>query len=403
MNAQPLSGLRVLELGQVYNGPYCGLLLAAQGADVIKIEPPGGEILRRHDISPPGGSYSFLMLNVDKRGMTLDLKSERGREIFLQLVQKADVVVENFREDVLRDLRLTWDVLESHNPRLILASGRGYRSGSPYAGLAAMDFTIQAVSGHMAMTGFPDQPPVKAGATLADMLGASHLFGAILLALRDRDQTGRGRPVEVAMLDATFPALMSYASPYLQTGTDPGRVGNRHAVPGSAPYAAFEASDGWLTIMCVTDAQWAKFCEICGDEALSGNESFRQAPARGANRDWIEERVGAWTRNKHRAELLDLLESGGIPCAPVRSLAEAVDDPYNVEQGVLRPVDVEERGTVQALGSPIQLRDPADRDHPDGSPPRPAPKLGEHNREVLAELLDLGPAAIDALERDGIV
>jgi len=394
----------VLELGQVYHGPYCGLLLAAQGADVIKVEPPRGEILRRHDISRPGGSYSFLMLNADKRGITLDLKTERGRGLFLDLVDRSDIVLENFRSDVLRNLRLTWDVLRARNPRVILASGRGYRTGSPYEGFAAMDFTVQAFSGHMAITGFPDHPPVKAGATLADMLAAVHLFGAILLALRERDRTGRGRPVEVAMLDATVAALMSYAAPYLETGVDPGRVGNRHAVPGSAPYGVFPTSDdGWVAIMCVTDGQWAKFCEICDDGRLTADPALEHAPARGASRDWIEERVGEWTRKRPRAEILRLLERDGIPCAPVRSLAEAIDDPYNVEQGVLRPVDVGGRGAVKALGSPIQLRDPDAPESPTTTPPRRAPRLGEHNREILGDLLGLDDDALAALEAEGII
>lgn len=403
MQAHPLCGLRVLELGQVYNGPYCGLLLAAQGADVIKIEPPGGEILRRHAISPPGGSYSFLMLNADKRGITLDLKTERGRELFFDLVEHADVVVENFREDVPRRLDLTWEALSARNPGVILASGRGYRSGSPYAGFAAMDFTVQAISGHMAITGFPDHPPVKAGATLADMLASVHLFSAILLALRERDQTGRGRAVEVAMLDAMFPSLMAYASPYLQTGVDPGQAGNRHAVPGSAPYGVFPTTDGWVTIMCATDGQWAKFCGLCPDPRLVDDDSLKKAPARGAKRDWIEQCVGEWTRTLSRDEILGQLEAEGIPCAPVRTLAEAVDDPYNVEQGLLRPVEVPGRGTIQTIGSPVQLRDPSTREQFDEPPPRPAPRLGEHTREVLREILGLEDEAIETLAEQGVI
>lgn len=402
MNAKPLSDIRVLELGQVYNGPYCGLLLAAQGADVIKIEPRGGEILRRHHTEPPGGSYSYLMLNTDKRGMTLDLKKERGRELFLDLVEHADVIIENFREDVLQNLRLTWKDVSARNPRVILASGRGYRSGSSYAGFGAMDFTVQAISGHMEMTGFPAHPPVKAGATFADMLASVHLFGAVLLALRDRDQTGRGRPVEIAMLDATFPSLMSYASPYLQTGKDPGRRGNKHAIPGSAPYGVFPTTDGWVTIMALTDTHWQSLCELCNEEEFF-DEQFRHAPGRGRRQDWIEERVAKWTRTMSREELLAILEQAAIPCAPVRTLAEAVDDPYNVDQGVLRPVEVEGRGTVQSIGSPIQLRDPAAPERFDEPAPRPAPKLGEHTREILSELLGLEPAEVDRLEKDEIV
>ncbi len=404
MHARPLHGLRVLELGQIYNGPYCGLLLAQQGADVIKVEPPGGEILRRHETSAPGGSYSFLMLNADKRGVTLDLKSKRGHALFLDLVEHADVVLENFREDVLESLGLTWEILSARNPRLVLASGRGYRSGSPYRRLAAMDFTVQAISGHMAITGFPDHPPVKAGATLADMFGAVHLFGAILLALRERDQTGRGQPVEVAMLDAMFPSLLAYASPYLETGVDPGRVGNRHSVPGSAPYGAFPSADGgWVTIMCVTDGQWAKFCDLCGDERLADDASLRSAPARGARRDWIDSCVAEWTRQRPRDELLRLLEDRGIPSAPVRSLAEALDDPYNVDQGLLRPITIEGRGTVQTIGSPIQLRASQEGTGSGSAPPRPPPRLGEHNREVWGGLLGLDDETLATLVADGVL
>lgn len=397
MTARCLDDVRVLELGQVYNAPYCGLLLAAQGADVIKVEPPGGEIIRRHAVSPGGASYSFLMLNADKRGVTLDLKKPAGRDLFLRLVEKADVVLENFSDGVLARLDLEYDVLAARNPRVVLASGRGYRPGSPYADFAAMDFTIQAISGHMAITGFPESPPVKAGATFCDMLGATHLFAAVLLALRERERTGRGRVVEIAMLDATFPSLMSYASPYLETGNDPGRVGNRHAVPGSAPYGSFPTKDGWVAIMCVTDEHWARFCEVCPDPLLAGDESLRRMQNRGPRRDWIEERVAAWTRDLPRAELLDRLVPRGIPCAPVRELGEALDDPYNVEQGLLRHVSVEGRGDVRVLGSPIRLEDEV------APPRRPPPALGEHNREVYGGLLGLAHDEIEELARKGVL
>src|SRR5690606_36815913 len=220
-------------------------------------------------ISPGGASYSFLMLNAGKKGMTLDLKQPRGREIFLKLVERADVVLENFRDDsVLEGLGLGWDVLSRVNPRIVLASGRGYRNGSVYERFGAMDFTVQAISGHMAITGFPEQPPVKAGATLCDMLGSAHLFAAGLLALRERERSGRGRRVEVPMLDATFPSLMAYSSPYLEKGVDPGRTGNRHSVPGSSPYGIYPTTDGWAAIMSVTDAHWREFCKAIADDEL---------------------------------------------------------------------------------------------------------------------------------------
>jgi formyl-CoA transferase len=402
VTAQPLDDLRVLDLGQVYNAPYCGLLLAAQGAEVIKVEPPGGEIVRRHAISPGGASYSFLMLNAGKKGVTLNLKEARGRELFLDLVARSDVVLENFREGVLAELGLGWDVLAARNPRIILASGRGYRPGSAYARYGAMDFTVQAISGHMAITGFPDRPPVKAGATLCDMLGAVHLFGAVLLALRDRERTGKGRPVEVAMLDATFPALMGYSSPYLERGFDAGRTANRHSVPGSSPYGIYPTTDGWVAIMCVTDAHWRDFVPLLGDDELVADETLDRGPSRAAQRDRVDAHVSAWTRNQPREALLERLSAAGIPCAPVRSLGEAVDDPYNLEQGLLRWTTYEGWGDVRVLGSPIQLREPGSPAADVYSPASP-PRLGEHNREVFGGLLGLDDATLADLAATGVI
>jgi len=403
MLPRPLDDVRVLDLGQVYNGPYCGLLLAAQGAEVIKIEPPGGEIVRRKAISPGGASYSFLMLNAGKKGMSLDLKSARGREIFLQLVAQADVVLENFRDGSVMDgLGLGYDVLAQANPRIILGSGRGYRNGSAYERFGAMDFTVQAISGHMSITGFPEQPPVKAGATMCDMLGSVHLFGAILLALRERERSGRGRAVEVPMLDATFPALMAYSSPYLEKGLDVGRTGNRHSVPGSSPYGIYPTTDGWVAIMCVTDPHWRAFCTAIGDPAMGADATLGTGPQRAARRDEIDARVRTWSCALSREHAIAALSGAGIPCAPVRTLGEAVDDPYNEEQGLLRRVSYEGWGEVRVLGSPIQLRDPGSTAE-DLPPLTSPPRLGEHNREILTTLLGLAEEEIDALQDAGVL
>jgi crotonobetainyl-CoA:carnitine CoA-transferase CaiB-like acyl-CoA transferase len=265
-----------------------------------------------------------------------------------------------------------------------------------------MDFTVQAISGHMAITGFPDRPPVKAGATLCDMLGAVHLFGAILLALRDRERTGRGRPVEVAMLDATFPALMGYSSPYLERGFDAGRTANRHSVPGSSPYGIYPTTDGWVAIMCVTDAHWLDFVDLIRDGDLAADETLRHGPSRAAQRDRIDVHVAAWTRERSREEVIALLSSAGIPCAPVRELGEAVDDPYNLEQGLLRWTTYEGRGDVRVLGSPIQLREPGAQ-AAERAAPSPPPRLGEHNREIFGGLLGLDDATLAELAAAGVL
>jgi CoA:oxalate CoA-transferase len=400
--AQPLEGIRVLELGQVYNGPYCGMLLAAQGAEIIKIEPPGGEILRRHDSSPGGTSYSFLMLNADKKGVTLNLKSERGREIFLHLVDDADIVLENFRDGVLAGLKIDYETLATRNSRIILASGRGYRPGSTYERFGALDFTVQAISGQMAITGFPDNPPVKAGAVLGDMFGGVHLFAAVLLALGEREQTGRGRQVEVAMLDAMFPSLMAYSSPYLETGVDPGRTGNRHSAPRSGPYGIYPTKDGsHIAITCVTTPHWLAFAATIGTELIDDPE-LRTAHGRAARLDELDDVVEAWTRTRTRDEIIDLLSAEGVPCAPVRTLAEAVDDPYNLEQGLLRKVDCPGWGGAQVLGSPIQLRDHGAQ-RADLPPAAPPPQLGEHNDLVYREILGFDERAMEELKADGVI
>src|SRR5262245_36452341 len=193
----PLAGITVLELGQIYNGPYCGLLLAHHGAEVIKVEAPQGDVLRRMDRSPGGASYPFLMLNANKRSVRIDLKQARGRALFLDLAAHADVIVENFTAGVVERLGIDYDAVAARQPRIVYASGSGFGSSGPYVGQPAMDFTIQALVGAMSITGYPDQPPVKSGATFIDILGATHLFGGILLALRERERSGRGQRVEV--------------------------------------------------------------------------------------------------------------------------------------------------------------------------------------------------------------
>ncbi|MFM7142859.1 MAG: CoA transferase, partial [Alphaproteobacteria bacterium] len=209
-------------------------------------------------------------------------------------------------------------------------------------------------------------------------------------------RTGRGRAVEVPMLDATFPALMAYASPYLETGVDPGRTGNRHSVPGSSPYGIYPTTDGWVAVMCVTDAHWRAFCEAVGDDELASDPALSTGRARAAQRDRIDDRLARWTSTRGRDEAIEILHAAAVPCAPVRSLAEAVDDPYLEEQGLLRRVTYEGWGEVRVLGSPIQLRE-GDARRADLPPTTPAPRLGEHGAEVLRDWLELGEDEVAAL------
>ncbi len=391
----PLAGLVVLELGQIYNAPYCCLLLAHHGAEVIKIEPPQGDLLRRMDRSSGGASYPFLMLNTNKQGITLNLKHARGRELFLRLAERADIIVENFAAGVMERLGLGYSVVSARNPRIVFASGSGFGSTGPYVGYPAMDFTIQALVGAMAITGYPDMPPVKCGPTFIDMLGATHLLAGILLALRAREQTGRGQRVEVAMFDAAIPALLSYLAPFYELHQEITRSGNRHVVGGSTPYNNFRCLDGYVAIICVSNEHWLDLCRVMERPDLLADERWHTPPGRAQDWPQIEAAVAEWTSTRRRDDVARTVAAAGIPCAPVRTLPEVAADPHLVERDVIREVEYPPRGTVKAIGTPIKLETQAE------TAPSPPPSIGQHTDQVLRRLLGLAPADIDSLRRDG--
>ena len=397
VDAHPLSGLVVLELGQIYNGPYCALLLAHHGAEVIKIEAPQGDVLRRMDRSPGGASYPFLMLNANKRSVRIDLKQPRGRELLLRLAERADVLVENFAAGVVDRLGIDYAAVSARNPRLVYASGSGFGSSGPYVGYPAMDFTIQALVGAMSITGYPDQPPVKCGPTFIDMLGAAHLFGGILLALRDRERSGRGQRVEVAMFDAAVPALLSYLAPFYELQREMSRSGNRHVVGGATPYNNFPCADGYVAILCVSDQHWLDLCRVMGRDDLAGVTRWHQVTGRAAERDPIEAEVARWTGPQRRADVARIVAGAGVPSAPVRTISEVGTDPHVFARAVVREVDTPARGAVKVLGSPIKLGSA-------GEPPlSPPPALGQDTRAILREWLRLTDAEIAALRTAGVI
>ncbi len=396
-NAQPLAGLTVLELGHIYNGPYCSLLMAQHGAEVIKVEPPQGDVLRRMDRSPGGASYPFLMLNSNKLGIRIDLKQPRGRELLLQLTQRADVLIENYAAGVMDKLGLGYEVLKDCNPRLVYASGSGFGSSGPYVGYPAMDFTIQALVGAMSITGYPDLPPVKCGPTFIDMLGAAHLFAAILLALRQRDQTGEGQHVEVAMFDAAVPALLSYLAPFYELNQEISRSGNRHVVGGATPYNNFRCLDGYAAIMCVSNQHWLDLCRLMERPDLEAQQHWWNVPERAQDWQAIEGEVERWTSVRRRDDVARIVAQAGIPSAPVRTLAEVGRDPHLVERGVVREVDYDGRGRIKTIGSPIHLAEATVEAAT--SPPR----LGEHSEEVLRRKLGLTDAQIGELRQSAVI
>ena len=391
----PLDGIRVIDLGQVYAAPYCTLQLAAMGADIIKIEPPvTGEVLRRPELPPGGAGYSFLMLNANKRSVTINLKHPRGREIMLKLLEDADVLVENYLDGVMESFGLGYEQIAARFPRLIYASGKGYGSNSRYAKLGSMDNTIQASSGFISVTGFPDHP-VKTSATFIDMGTGSHLVSGILAALIHRAKTGRGQHVEVAMLDVAIPALTSAVAPALQ-GMKFKRLGNRHW--GACPTNIYPARDGEILIFCLTEAHWRTLAKLMGHEELIGDPRCANHGARLKIADLLDAIVSNWTGAQPRDAMVEGLIEAGIPCAPVRTVEEVVADPEIAQRRMLIESEYPTRGPIRVAGTPIKMSDAPEESRPMRRPP----ELGEHTAEVLGSI-GIGPDEIERLKRAGVI
>jgi CoA:oxalate CoA-transferase len=392
----PLEGIRVIDLGQIFAAPYCTLQLARMGAEIVKIEPPGtGERLRRAESSPGGVDYSFLMLNADKRSVTLNLKHTRGREIILKLLERADVLVENYSAGVMESFRLGYEDLRGRFPRLIYASAKGYASDGPWARLGAMDSTVQASSGFMSVTGYPDRRGVKTPATFIDMGTGSHLASGILAALLQRERDGRGQKVEVAMLDVCVPALTGLIADQLQA-REPERRGNRHR--NACPSDVYPAADGEILIFCLTEPHWRTLAKLMGRDELTADPRFRNHATRLANVVEVDRAVARWTRGRRRDELVATLLAAGLPAAPVRTVAELVGDPEVARRGMLLDSKFPSRGAIKVAGSPIKMSE-ASQPEP---PVKPPPMLGEHTAEVLASV-GVDAAELERLRADGVV
>src|SRR5690606_4687531 len=291
----PLAGVVVVDLGQIYNGPYATFLMAMAGARVIKIEPREGEHLRRRGVVG-GAALPFAMLNSSKECVTLNLKTERGRELLVEMVRRGDVLVENFAPGTMDRLGLGPDRLIAENPRLVYASGSGYGSTGPYRDYPAMDLTVQAMSGVMSITGFPDRPPVKAGPALCDFFAGVHLYSAVVTALYERERTGTGRRVEVSMLESVYCSLSSSLGLWWGSGGEaPPRTGNRHGGMAEAPYNVYPTRDGHIAIICVGENHWRNLARVMGREDLADDPRFCSLARRVENIDEIDEIVSEFT------------------------------------------------------------------------------------------------------------
>lgn len=392
----PLQGVRVLELGQIIAGTYGNQVLSDLGAEVIKVEAPEGDLGRIPSVAPYRGlSALFLTFNRNKKSVVINLKTEAGRELFYGLVKVSDVVVDNFRPGVLERLRVDYATLARINPRIIQCSVTGFGAAGAYKDYPALDLIIQAISGHMAITGEPGRPPARVGIPLADMSGGIYSCKGILAALYARERTGRGQRVEISMFDSMLNLLSYIATLWLTGGVLPRPPGSAHEY--SVPWQAFEAKDGHLVVATRQEGFWRKLCGALGEPGLAEDPRFATNASRIANREALVPRLEAMFRTRTVADWLERLRAAEVPAAPVNNLDRAFAEPPVAEREMIVEYDHPEVGRVRLPGNPIKMSDAT------GTPSQPAPRLGEHTDAVLGELLRLSPERIAALRREGAI
>jgi CoA:oxalate CoA-transferase len=394
--AMPLSDVTVLDFGQIFQGSYATLLMAKAGANVIKIEPPGGEPLRRR--APPGAATTmpFAMLNANKRAVTLNLKTDRGRELLVRMARRADVVLENFGPGTMDGLGIGWSVLNRINPRLIYCTATGYGISGPDRANLAMDLTVQAASGIMSVTGFADGPPVRAGVTVADFMGGIHAYGGIMTALYERERSGLGRLVEIAMQEAVYYTMAGPMDLYYRSGAVPPRSGNSSG-GAVAPYGVYPARDGFVAIHTGTEQHWHNILDAAGRADLKDEPRYRTMHDRSAHPDEVNAIVAAWTEGCTKAELAEQARTFRIPVAPVRTVDEVMLDPHMHERGMLEWVDHPDLGRVVLPRTPIRVHGT------DVAETRPSARIGQHNDEVFGGWLGLSSAELAALRQDKVI
>jgi CoA:oxalate CoA-transferase len=376
---RPLEGIRVVELDNFIAGPFCGMLLADMGADVVKIEPPGhGDMTRATPPMLNGESAGYISLNRNKRSLALDLKHPSAVEIVLKLAARSDVLLENFRPGAMDALGLGADRLRRLNPKLVVTSVSGYGQTGPYRRKSAVNLIVEAASGLLSVIGEPGQPPARPGVQLADVLGALFATYGILCGLIAKLRFGQGRTIDVSLLEGAIAAAMWETSAYFATGEVPRQIGRRHRI--TAPYQLFHTRDGYLAIGAPNDNLFRRLLDVLGLQDLSQDPRFTSVARRKANDVVLAELIEAATRKHNSADLLTRLEAAGVPCSGVNDYQQVFADSQVRSREVLVEVDHPRAGRHRMVRNPLLF----DRDGPRIT--RPAPVLGQHSREVLAEL-----------------
>lgn len=388
--------MRVLELAQIMAGPTAGMMLADMGADVIKVEKlPGGDDARGYQEPRVNGvSAPFLMLNRNKRGIALNLKHPKGRDVLLRLVRDADVLTENYRLGTLDKLGLGYDVLAQVNPGLIYCAVSGYGRTGPYADKGGFDLIAQGFAGLMSITGEPGGPPAKTGNSVADINAGILAVVGIGAAYAHKLKTGRGQVVDTSLMEAALQQTYWHAAIFFATGQSPGPTGSAHVL--TAPYQAFRAKDGWINIGGANQANWERIAEVLGHPEWRDDPRFRTNTDRMRNLDALVAAMNAVLVTRTRAEWLAAFDAAGVPAGPVHSIGEALAHPQTQARGMVVDLVHPQAGPTKALGCPLHFSaTPTAID-------RPAPLLGQHTREVLREY-GYSNEQIDALAAEGAI
>ena len=387
-----LNGIRVLDLGRFISAPYCGMMLADMGAEVIKIERKGGEDGRElPPFAPNGESLYVPSFNRNKKGITLNTRSEQGKALLRSLIEKSDVLIENFRPGVMVNMGLSYEEIEKINPRMIMVSISGYGQKGSYAQRGAFDMIVQATSGMMSVTGTPESGPVMLGTPFVDHLAGLFAPYGIMLALYDRQRTGKGKYLDLSMMDCAVPMLQTVIPAYSVNKTIPGRHGCID--PLTCPVNRYQAKDGYVMIHAGTDPLFARLITVIQDEQLKA-EKYQDVKERIADRQMIDKVISGWCMERNAEDIDEILTEAGIPCGVVNDIKQIFENPIAVQRDQLIEIGMPGIGKVHFGGNPVKFSQESD-----GTMNR-APYLGEHNVEIYHGLLGIGMEEIQNMERN---
>lgn len=394
----PLEDIRVLDLTRILTGPFCTMILADLGAEVIKVEMPRSGDDTRHWGPPFIGKESayFLSINRNKKSLTLNLKKEKGRKILYSIAKKSDVLLENFRPGVTERLKVDFKTISQINPQIVYCSISSFGQTGPYRDRLAYDLVIQGMGGLMGITGEPDHAPVRIGVAIADIGAGMYGAIAVLSAIMAQKRTKKGRRIDISLLDGTVSWLTYMAANYFATGKNPRKLGSAH--PNIVPYQCFEAGDGkYLTLAVGNDSIWKNFCKAIGYERLIYDERFSTNPKRVKNRETLVDLLIKLFATRSRSEWIEALLSNEVPCGPVYTLDEIFTDPQVLHRNMVLEINHPKVGKIKQIGIPMKFSEMSSRVNV------APPLLGQHNKEILGSLLKLSEKEIKKLEQEGVI